>query len=106
QEAMEAAKGAGAIVSYDLNYRPSLWKSIGGKFKAQETNTRLATLVDVMLGNEEDFTAALGFEVNDLDEQHAKLDAKNLKRWLRKCQMTSPTCPLLPQLFVTPRQPL
>jgi len=58
QEAMEAAKRAGAIVSYDLNYRSSLWKSIGGKAKAQEVNRRLAPLVDVMLGNEEDFTAA------------------------------------------------
>ena len=60
-EAMQAAKKAGAIVSYDLNYRASLWKSIGGKAKAQEVNRRLAPYVDVMLGNEEDFTAALGF---------------------------------------------
>jgi 2-dehydro-3-deoxygluconokinase len=59
-EAMDAAKRSGAIVSYDLNYRSSLWKSIGGKSKAQEMNRRLAPLVDVMLGNEEDFTAALG----------------------------------------------
>src|ERR1700722_17799364 len=62
QEAMEAAKRAGAVISYDLNYRPSLWNSIGGKAKAQAVNRRLAPLVDVMLGNEEDFTAALGIE--------------------------------------------
>ncbi len=67
QEAMQAAKQAGAIVSYDLNYRASLWKSIGGKAKAQEVNRRLAPYVDVMLGNEEDFTAALGFSVSGLD---------------------------------------
>ena len=61
REAMESAKQHGVIVSYDLNYRDSLWKSIGGQKKAQEVNRKLAPLVDVMLGNEEDFSAALGF---------------------------------------------
>ena len=70
---MAAAKRAGTVVSYDLNYRPSLWKSMGGKSKAQEVNRRLAPLVDVMLGNEEDFTAALGFPVSGLDDQHSVL---------------------------------
>src|SRR5437660_10515480 len=79
QEAMEAAKRVGAIVSYDLNYRASLWKSIGGKSKASETNRRLAPLVDVMLGNAEDFTAALGYKVTGLDEQHSKLDPSNFR---------------------------
>jgi 2-dehydro-3-deoxygluconokinase len=83
-EAMEAAKRAGAIVSYDLNYRASLWKSIGGKTRAQEINRRLAPLVDVMLGNEEDFTAALGFEVAGLDEQHSKLDPSNFQQMITK----------------------
>jgi 2-dehydro-3-deoxygluconokinase len=82
QEAMEAAKEAGTIISYDLNYRASLWKSIGGKGKAQEVNRRLAPLVDVMLGNEEDFTAALGFPVAGLDEQHSKLDASGFKQMI------------------------
>ena len=62
-EAMQAARRHGTVVSYDLNYRPSLWKAIGGQPRAQEVNRRLAPLVDVMLGNEEDFTACLGFEV-------------------------------------------
>jgi 2-dehydro-3-deoxygluconokinase len=84
QEAMEAAKRAGAVVSYDLNYRSSLWQSIGGKSKAQETNRRLAPLVDVMLGNEEDFTAALGFEVIGLDQQHSRLDPTNFRRMIEK----------------------
>jgi 2-dehydro-3-deoxygluconokinase len=66
-EAMQAARRHGAIVSYDLNYRASLWKSIGGKKQAQAVNRRLAPLVDVMLGNEEDFSAALGFEVAGMD---------------------------------------
>jgi 2-dehydro-3-deoxygluconokinase len=84
QEAMEAAKRAGAVVSYDLNYRPSLWKSIGGKSKAQETNRRLAPLVDVMLGNEEDFTAALGYDVTGLDEQHSRLDPNSFGQMIER----------------------
>jgi len=59
----KAANKHGTIVSYDLNYRPSLWKTIGGLKKAQEVNREIAKYVDVMIGNEEDFTASLGFEV-------------------------------------------
>ena len=84
EEAMKAAKQAGAIVSYDLNYRASLWKTIGGKAKAQEVNRRLAPLIDVMLGNEEDFTAALGFEVSGLDEHHSKLESTGFKQMIEK----------------------
>src|SRR5215470_3497299 len=73
-EAMEAAHRHGTIVSYDLNYRASLWKAVGGKKRAQEVNRRLAPLVDVMIGNEEDFSAALGFEVLGLDENMTKLE--------------------------------
>jgi 2-dehydro-3-deoxygluconokinase len=82
QEAMEAAKRAGTVISYDLNYRASLWKSIGGKSKAQEVNRRLAPFVDVMLGNEEDFTAALGFAVSGLDEQHSTLETSGFKKMI------------------------
>lgn len=60
--ACQAAHRHGVIVSYDLNYRPSLWKAIGGQNRAQEVNRDLAQYVDVMIGNEEDFTAALGFD--------------------------------------------
>ena len=67
-EAVQAARRHGTIVSYDLNYRASLWKAVGGKKKAQEVNRRLAPFVDVMIGNEEDFSAALGFEVPGMDE--------------------------------------
>jgi len=82
REAMESAHRAGAVVSYDLNYRPSLWKAIGGKAKAQEVNRILAPLVDVMIGNEEDFTAALGFPVAGLDAHHASLDPINFERMI------------------------
>lgn len=72
-EAVKAAQKHGTIVSYDLNYRPSLWKSIGGQAKAQEVNRELAKHVDVMIGNEEDFTAALGFEIEGVDENLTEL---------------------------------
>ncbi|HLZ41448.1 MAG TPA: sugar kinase [Candidatus Sulfotelmatobacter sp.] len=84
EEAMRAAKQAGAIVSYDLNYRASLWKAIGGKSKAQEVNRLLAPLVDVMLGNEEDFTASLGFAVSGLDEHHSKVESAGFKHMIEK----------------------
>jgi 2-dehydro-3-deoxygluconokinase len=63
EAAMRAAKRNGVVVSYDLNYRESLWSGIGGQARAREVNRALAEYVDVMIGNEEDFTAALGFEV-------------------------------------------
>jgi 2-dehydro-3-deoxygluconokinase len=66
--AAEAAHRHGTIVSYDLNYRPSLWKDVGGQARAQEVNRAIAKYVDVMIGNEEDFTAALGFRVAGVDE--------------------------------------
>lgn len=83
-EAMTVARRHGTIISYDLNYRDSLWKSIGGQKRAQEVNRRLASMVDVMLGNEEDFTAALGFEVEGLDEHHSKLDVGNFRRMIER----------------------
>jgi len=67
-EAVTAAKRHGTVVSYDLNYRPSLWKAIGGQAKAQEVNRAIAPFIDVMIGNEEDFTASLGFAVEGVDE--------------------------------------
>ncbi len=73
-EAVQAAKRHGTIVSYDLNYRPSLWKTIGGQKRAQEVNREIAGFVDVMLGNEEDFTACLGFQVEGVDADLTKLD--------------------------------
>src|SRR5260370_39898970 len=70
REAMDAARRHGAIVSYDLNYRPSLWKGIGGPEKAREVNRDLVALADVLFGNEEDFSVALGFTVDGVNEHH------------------------------------
>lgn len=82
EEAVQAAQKHGTIVSYDLNYRPSLWKSIGGLAKAQEVNRRIAQNVDVMIGNEEDFTASLGFEVEGLDENISEIEVDSFKKMI------------------------
>jgi len=81
-EAVQAAKKHGTIVAYDLNYRGQLWKSQGGKEGAQKINREIAKYVDVMIGNEEDFTACLGFEVEGLDEHISKIDPANFKKMI------------------------
>jgi len=81
-EAMQAAKRHAVIVSYDLNYRESLWKSLGGKKRAQEVNRRIAPLVDVMLGNEEDFSAALGYEIPGVDEHFSNIEIEGFKKMM------------------------
>jgi 2-dehydro-3-deoxygluconokinase len=83
-EAIQAAKRHGTIVSYDLNFRPSLWKSIGGKKRAQEVNGRIAPYVNVMLGNEEDFSAALGYEVPGMDASLANFAVDGFKQMIAK----------------------
>ena len=72
--AVKKAKEYGTVVSYDLNYRPSLWKGIGGQEKAQQVNREIAKYIDVMIGNEEDFTACLGLEVEGNDAGLKKLN--------------------------------
>jgi 2-dehydro-3-deoxygluconokinase len=83
-EAVKAAKKHGTIVSYDLNYRPSLWKSIGGQAKAREVNREIAKYVDVMIGNEEDFTASLGFEVEGVDHAISEIETGAFKKMIEK----------------------
>ncbi len=84
EEAMKAAKESGTLISYDLNYRDSLWRSIGGQKQAQAVNRKLAPYVDVMLGNEEDFSAALGFQVPGLDANHSNLDPAGFKAMIEQ----------------------
>jgi 2-dehydro-3-deoxygluconokinase len=90
KEAMQAAKKHGTIVSFDLNYRESLWKGIGGKAKAQAVNKELAQYVDVMIGNEEDFTASLGIEIEGVDENFSSLDAGHFKKMIETARKTYP----------------
>ena len=89
-EAVQAARKHGVIVSYDLNYRPSLWKSIGGPRRAQEVNREIARHVDVMLGNEEDFTACLGLEVEGTDEHLSRIDVTAFKQMIGKAVAAYP----------------
>jgi len=83
-EAMQAARKHGVVVSYDLNYRDSLWKSFGGKKHAQEVNRKIAPWVDVMLGNEEDFSAALGYDIPGMDEHHSSFEVSAFKKMIEK----------------------
>jgi 2-dehydro-3-deoxygluconokinase len=82
EEAMKSAKRHGTMISYDLNYRESLWKGMGGRERAREVNRTLAKYVDVMFGNEEDFTAALGFEVERVGEDFSSLDASSFRKMI------------------------
>jgi len=95
KEAMQAAKAAGAGISYDLNYRPSLWQSVGGKARAQEVNRGLASLVDVLIGNEEDFSVALGFAVPGVDENLSKLDTAGFRTMMDAVRREFPNVSLI-----------
>ena len=89
-EAVKAAKKYGTVVSYDLNYRASLWRDIGGKEKAQAVNREIAPYIDVMIGNEEDFTACLGFEIKGTDSQLKKLDLDGYRAMMDEVAATYP----------------
>ena len=88
--AIRIAKKYGTIVSYDLNYRPSMWSAIGGLEKAQEVNKEIAKYVDVMIGNEEDFTACLGFQIEGNDENLKTLNIKGYKKMINEAAKTYP----------------
>ena len=88
--AIKTAKKYGTIVSYDLNYRPSMWSAIGGKEKAQEVNKEIANYVDVMIGNEEDFTACLGFEIEGNDADLKTLNLDGYKKMINEAAKTYP----------------
>ena len=89
-EAIKTAKKYGTIVSYDLNYRPSMWSAIGGQAKAQEINKEIAGYVDVMIGNEEDFTACLGLEVEGNDENLKELNPDGYRKMINNAAHTYP----------------
>ncbi|MGB0776011.1 MAG: PfkB family carbohydrate kinase, partial [Akkermansiaceae bacterium] len=90
-EACRKAQEHGVCVSYDLNYRPSLWKAIGGQAKAQEVNKAIAPYVDVMIGNEEDFTACLGFEIEGVDSENVTgLSNESFRAMIEKAVATYP----------------
>lgn len=102
-EAMDAARSNGTPVSFDLNYRDSLWRSIGGKAKAQEVNRNLVRKVDLLLGNEEDFSAMLGIEVKGVSEDFAELPIAGYEAMLREVATAYPNLKLIASTLRTAR---
>lgn len=88
--AIRTAKKYGTIVSYDLNYRPSMWNGIGGANKAKSVNSEIAKYVDVMIGNEEDFTACLGFEIEGNDDSLTELNIEGYKQMINEAVKSYP----------------
>ena len=84
REAMDVARHNGTIVSYDLNYRESLWKFTGGHRRAAAVNRRLVSKVDVLIGNEEDFTTGLGFEVEGLNSDFSNLSIDSYRKMMEQ----------------------
>ena len=83
-EAITAAKKHGTITSYDLNFRPSLWQAYGGTERAARVNREIVGMLDVLIGNEEDFTMALGFEIEGADEDYQELEIDAYARMYRR----------------------
>jgi len=94
-EAMDAARKYGTPISYDLNFRDSLWKSIGGKPKAQEINRALVGKLDVLLGNEEDFSSMLGIKIKGVGEDFAELPIAGYEEMLREVAAAYPNLKLV-----------
>jgi 2-dehydro-3-deoxygluconokinase len=94
-EAMDEARKYGTPVSYDLNFRDSLWRSIGGKNKAQEVNRELVRKVDLLLGNEEDFSAMLGVQIKDVNEDFGELPVEAYEEMLREVAAAYPNLKLV-----------
>ena len=90
-EGMEAARRHGVMISYDLNFRASLWSGAGGTERAQEVNRAIVPHVDVLFGNEEDYTAALGYEVPGLDADLSALDPANFRRMIEQLVVAYPS---------------
>jgi 2-dehydro-3-deoxygluconokinase len=93
--AMQAAQAHGTRVSYDLNYRDSLWRAVGGKTKAVEVNRSLMPYVDVLFGNEEDFSAALGFSLEGVDETYGELPTAAFRKMIERVLATFPNIKLV-----------
>jgi 2-dehydro-3-deoxygluconokinase len=102
-EAMDAARRRGTPVSFDLNYRDSLWRSIGGKAKAQEVNRALVRKVDLLLGNEEDFSAMLGVAIKGVSEDFDELPIAAYEEMLREVAAAYPNLKLVANTLRTAR---
>jgi 2-dehydro-3-deoxygluconokinase len=94
-EALDTARKYGTITSFDLNYRESLWKAIGGKAKAQEVNRALVKKIDVLFGNEEDFSATLGIKLEGVEEDFNELPVASYESMLRDVAQAYPNLKLV-----------
>jgi 2-dehydro-3-deoxygluconokinase len=94
-EALDTARKYGTVTSFDLNYRDSLWKSIGGKAKAQEVNRALVNKLDVLFGNEEDFSAMLGIKLEGVKEDFDELPVASYEKMLREVAASYPNLKLV-----------
>jgi 2-dehydro-3-deoxygluconokinase len=93
--AIHAARSSGTVVSYDLNYRESLWKGIGGKAKAQDVNRELVSAADVLLGNEEDFSATLGIAIEGVGDDFSRLPVASYETMLHRVAELYPNLKLI-----------
>jgi len=93
--AIHAARASDTLVSYDLNYRESLWKGIGGKVKAQDVNHELVSTVDVLFGNEEDFSAALGVAIEGVSDDFTHLPVSSYESLLHRVAELYPNLKLI-----------
>lgn len=73
-EGMQAAKAAGAVTSFDLNYRAKLWATLGSVAQGQEMIRRIVANVDALIGNEEDLQKGLGIAGPEVEAGKSKLD--------------------------------
>jgi len=95
EDALKSARKFGTVTSYDLNFRPSLWQQIGGQKKAMEVNQRIAPFIDVMIGNEEDFIEALGFEVKGVGQNYTSFDSDEYEKMFKKVASSFPNIKIL-----------
>ena len=103
EEAIHAAARHGTRVSYDLNYRPSLWRAHGGTERAREVNQRLAPHVDVIMGNEEDFSVCLGLEVEGVDGEFRELDTASFRAMILQAAERYPNLQIIATTLRTVR---
>ena len=93
-EGMKAAKAAGAVTSFDLNYRAKLWASVGGAAKGVATIKKIVEHVDALIGNEEDLQKGLGLEGQDVHST-SKLDPESFFKMIEQVRNQHPNVKLV-----------
>ncbi len=94
-DGMAAAKAAGAVTSFDLNYRAKLWASVGGEVKGQQVIRKIAGGLDALIGNEEDLQKGLGIKGPDVEAGKSKLDPDTFFQLIEKVVKEFPNIKLV-----------